>query len=645
VDIHTSGRLPCDAERDSVDRVLATVEEEDGQTHGLVPGRVSMGGLSFSSRRRHLLLPVLWSIQEASGWISPEALDYACTRLGVAPADAYGVASAYALLSMLPSPAAVLHVCDDIACRAAAAGDPCREVEMRLGTEGEPREGIAWHRSPCLGQCERGSAAMIQVSGANAGRVSLAPASPDALAPIWNGVDNSCLQHATDFVAASLSTSDRPAPTPLVPQLAEDRSRLRLLRRVGLVDPDSIDSYRAQGGFQALRRAVSLGPDLVLREVTDAKLLGRGGAAFPTGTKWQAVASNPARPHYFVCNADESEPGTFKDRIIIENDPFALVEALTIAGFATGSERGYIYIRGEYPLAERRLWHAILEARNRGLLGPDVTGSGFSFDIEVRRGAGAYIAGEETALFNSIEGKRPEPRNKPPYPTQVGLFGKPTGVNNVETLLNVLDIVMTGSRTFAQIGTKDSTGTRLFCLSGSVQRPGLYEAPMGLTLRDLLMMAGGLPPGRELRAILLGGAAGIFVGPDQLEITLSFEGARAAGVTLGSGVVMVFDTHANLSKVVRRMARFFRDESCGQCVPCRVGTVRQEELVARLAASQPLGSVERELELLGDLAAVMKDASICGLGQTATGAIESAIKLGLFPEGLGVPGSSRKAVL
>ena len=219
------------------------------------------------------------------------------------------------------------------------------------------------------------------------------------------------------------------------------RSGLRLLRRVGVVDPGSIDDYRAHGGYEALRRAHALGPDGVIREITDAKLMGRGGAAFPTGVKWKAVAEQPVRPHYFICNADESEPGTFKDRVVMEQDPFAVIEALTIAGYATGCERGYIYIRGEYPLATTRLEHAIAEARRHGFLGDDVMGEGFAFDIELRRGAGAYICGEETALFNSIEGKRGEPRNKPPFPVQRGVFGKPTGINNVETLINVLEIL------------------------------------------------------------------------------------------------------------------------------------------------------------------------------------------------------------
>ena len=368
----------------------------------------------------------------------------------------------------------------------------------------------------------------------------------------------------------------------------------------------------------------------VIAELKESKLLGRGGAAFPTGAKWEAVARNPLRPHYFVANADESEPGTFKDRVLLDHDPYALVEALTVAGVTTGAEKGFVYLRGEYPTAAARLEHAAAEARARGLLGDDVMGSGLRFDLEVRRGAGAYIAGEETALFNSIEGRRPEPRNKPPYPVDRGLFDKPTGVNNVETLLSTLEVLTLGGAAYAELGTPSSTGTRLFCLSGRVERPGLYEVAMGTTLGALLDLGGGVAGGRPLEAVILGGAAGSFVGPEDLGLPLSFEGAREAGATLGSGVVVVLDDTVDPGAVVARVARFFRDESCGQCVPCRVGTQRQEEVLGRLAADRPLGSLEAELALLADLDAVMRDASICGLGQTASSLVTSAVRRGLL---------------
>jgi NADH-quinone oxidoreductase subunit F len=300
---------------------------------------------------------------------------------------------------------------------------------------------------------------------------------------------------------------------------------------------------------------------------------------------------------------------------------------MTIAAVTTGCEHGYLYVRGEYPLARHRIEHAVSEARAHGLLGADVAGTGQRFDIEVRRGAGAYICGEETALFNSIEGKRGEPRNKPPFPVQAGLFGKPTLVNNVETLMNVIEILDGGAPAFAATGTADSTGTRLFCLSGHVQKPGVYEVPMGTTLRALIDRSGGLRPGHDLQAVLLGGAAGSFVTEAQLDVPLSFEGTRAIGATLGSGAVIVLDDSADLSGMLLRIARFFSHESCGQCVPCRVGTKRQEEIIGRLIAARGRDGAAGDIALLADVAQAMRDASICGLGQTAANAIQSAIPL------------------
>jgi NADH-quinone oxidoreductase subunit F len=408
-----------------------------------------------------------------------------------------------------------------------------------------------------------------------------------------------------------------------VPQFG--KPGLRLLRRVGRIDPGSVEAYRADGGYAALNRAFELGPQGVIQEVLASNLVGRGGAAFPTGRKWDAVSKVTVQPHYVVCNADESEPGTFKDRIVMEGDPFAIIEGMTIAGFATGSERGFFYIRGEYPLAIERVQTAIGAARRAGLLGKNILGSGFSFDVEVRSGAGAYICGEETALFNSIEGKRGEPRNKPPFPVNVGLFGKPTVINNVETLANVPLIVAEGGAAFAGLGTAGSSGPKLFCVSGHIGRPGVYEVPFGVTLRELIDMAGGVPGGRRIQSVLLGGAAGMFIGPERLDVPLTFEGTRAIGATLGSGVVMIFDETVDMPDILTRVAAFFRDESCGQCVPCRIGTIRQVELLGRLRSGRTIGTRNDELALLKEIGQAMRDASICGLGQTASSAIESAL--------------------
>ena len=608
---------PTASERAALDEVLGPPGSswEGGARLSGADGNTADGGHAARAQR-HLLLPALWALQERIGWISPGGLNEICRRLTIPPADAYGVASFYALLALEPRPPRAVHVCEDVACRCHGSQELIAQLEERFGPEGELSDdgSATWYRSPCLGQCDRAPAALVSVAGDEPLERAQAPVTAGAVLDLLAGGEPG------------------PSPGARLPQ-AGDPS-LRLLRRVGVADPASIDDYRGHGGYAALRRAFELGPEGVLREVKDSKLVGRGGAAFPTGVKWEAVARQPARPHYLVCNADESEPGTFKDRELMEGDPFAVVEAMTIAAYATGCERGYLYIRGEYPEAQHALEQALAEARSRGFLGEDVMGEGFSFDVEIRRGAGAYICGEETAIFESIEGKRGEPRNKPPFPVEVGLFGKPTVVNNVETLVNVLDVVLGSGPAFAEVGTEGSTGSKLLCLSGHVARPGTYEVRFGATLREVLDLAGGVPGGRPLQAVLMGGAAGGFLGPDDLDVPLTFEGARAAETTLGSGVVLVLDDTVDLPRLLQRIAAFFRDESCGQCVPCRVGTVRQEEALARLVAGEPLGGLETELALIAEVGQCMRDASICGLGQTASSAVESAIRrLDVFPAG------------
>jgi len=614
VDLHLiPGATPTAEERAAVDAALGPPESgwDGGARRSGREAQVARGGMD-AARRRDLLLPALHAIQGRVGWISEGSLNYVCQRLSVPPAEAYGVAAFYAMFSLEPRPKTVVHVCDDIACRVSGALDLCREMEKRLGPPGEAKMGApaTWLKSPCLGQCERAPAVMFQSAGEGRGDWSLAPATA---ADVMAGIDTP---------RASAHSGVPSAPQTVAPRAPG----LRLLRRVGVADPESLDDYRAHGGYAALRRALAIGPEGVLREVLDSKLVGRGGAAFPTGRKWEAVARQPVRPHYLVCNADESEPGTFKDRILMEEDPFALLESMTVAAHATACERGFIYVRGEYPLAIERLQGAIDQARTRGFLGDDILGEGLRFDVEIRRGAGAYICGEETALFNSIEGHRGEPRNKPPFPVQVGLFGKPTAINNVETLVNVLDIVLEGGPAFAAIGSGQSTGPKLFCVSGCAARPGLYEVPFGATLRQLIDLAGGVRGGRPLQAILLGGAAGVFVTPAEIEVPLTFEGTRAIGATLGSGVVMLFDDTVDLKRILLRIAAFFRDETCGQCVPCRIGAVRQEEALHRLVQNRPLGSTAAELATLREMGQAMRDASICGLGQTAPAAILSAIE-------------------
>ncbi len=605
-DLHFGDDKPNDQERAVVDQAVGQSLAESGNgpllekaNAGPATGgpallveseRLVLGGSTRRHERRHLLLPTLHALQKSQGWISPGGLNYACQQLQVPPAEAYGVATFYEMFRV-DDPGHdedVIHVCVDAACQISGSADKIAELKAA---------GKKVHASPCLGQCERPVAQFIQGRG------------------------------KADWVEADSDSATAKA----VPQAGDPG--LRLLKRIGRADPTSIDSYVSAGGYKALTKAFERGATGVVDEVVASGLMGRGGAAFPTGIKWQAVAAEQPsgdRPpqKYVVVNADESEPGTFKDRTLMENDPFALIEATTIAGFATGATKGWIYIRGEYPLATERLNNALDQARAAGFLGADIGRSSFSFDIEVRRGAGAYICGEETALFNSLEGFRGEPRQKPPFPTTNGLFDQPTAINNPETLFNVLDIVMDGGATYAAIGTDGSNGSKLFCLSGNVVNPGVYEVDFGATLGEVLDLAGGVVG--TLSSVLLGGAAGSFVGPDRLDMPLTFEGSRAAGASLGSGVIMAFNEDVEMWPVVTRIAEFFKNESCGQCVPCRIGTVRQHETLVKLGTAPGLnGSAPDALRLLDDIDLAMKDASICGLGHTAATAVRSAIDLGL----------------
>jgi NADH-quinone oxidoreductase subunit F len=610
VDVRLLDAEPTAEERAAVDAFLGPPLSSWAGADRVENGHSAHGGHAARAQR-HQLLPALHALHEHAGWISPGGLNYIARRLTIPPADVYGVATFYALFSVEPRPLRTLHVCNDLACRCAGSDKLIETLTQRIGPHGQDNDSATWEPAPCLGQCDRAPAALLVQSGENPVERELTGVDAEALIEILHGAT--------------------PAPPPSTAPPEPGHPGLRLLRRIGVADPESLDDYRAHGGYDALRRAIDLGPEGVLREMLDSKLMGRGGAAFPTGRKWEAVARQPRRPHYLVCNADESEPGTFKDRVIMESDPFSLIESMTIAAYATGCEYGYLYLRGEYPLAQRRLENAAHQARARGLLGDDILGHGFKFDIELRKGAGAYICGEETAIFGSIEGYRGEPRNKPPFPVDRGLFGQPTVVNNVETLVNVLPIVLEGGPAFAAIGTERSTGPKLFCVSGAVVRPGTYEVPFGTTLRELLELAGGLTPGATLGAVLLGGAAGSFVTSDFLDLKLTFEAAREVHTTLGSGVVLVLDDTANVPELLMTIAAFMRDESCGQCVPCRVGTVRQEEALARLISGRTRGTVQDELKLIAEIGQAMRDASICGLGQTASSAVESAIaRLGVF---------------
>ena len=540
---------------------------------------------------RHLLLPVFHSLNDRVGWISRGAINEISQRMLVSPAVAYGVATFYSMLSTEPRPATVGYLCDDVACRLAGAGEVAETLEASW-PEKTAHDGAVWERSPCLGLCDMAPAALAD--GQAVGAAELAAA----------------------VVTRTRKNNGQRAVGEAPPAATGALGEPRLLKRIVAGVPPTLDAYVAHGGFAGLRRAAELGPDAIIAALDASGLIGRGGAAFPAAIKWRAVATNPVRPHYLVVNADESETGTFKDRVLLEWDPFAVLEGAAIAALACGVEEGYLYVRGEYLHAAERLQNAITELERRRWLG-----LASNFRLEIRRGAGAYICGEETALFNSLEGMRGEPRSKPPFPVQAGLFNKPTVINNVETLANVPLIITEGAAEFRRHGTEQSPGTKLFSVSGCVARPGVYEVPFGTALRQLIMdLAGAENPD----VIQCGGAAGTFLRGVDLDLPLTFEDLRNRGATIGSGAVMVWDSSAKPEELIRRGAEFFAHESCGQCVPCRVGTQRQLELLDRLAAGEDVKS------LLSEVALVMKDASICGLGQTAASMVQSAFKEGVL---------------
>jgi len=548
----------------------------------LTPLRTAL--VPLAPQGRSALLPALHAAQALYGYLPEPVATEVGRALRVPLADVYGVIDFYAMFYKEPVGKTIVRVCGDPVCalRGSEAVTRALSEQLKVGVdETTPDGALTLEHAPCLGLCEHAPAVLVNETALGVVR----PAD-----------------------AAEICAGRGVTPHGIV------AGEQRLLTvNCGRGRPTSLAEY---GDYAALRQARAQSPEAVIAEVKASGLVGRGGAAFPTGVKWEGAAKAAGQPKYVICNADESEPGTFKDRVLLEEDPHRVIEGLALTAYAIGARHGYIYIRGEYPQAFKNVSAAVNEARQAGLLG--------ELEIEVRLGAGAYICGEETALFESIEGKRGFPRVKPPFPTTHGLFGKPTVINNVETLCNVPLIVAQGATAYRQIGTEKSPGPKLFCVSGQVQRPGLYEAPFGITLRHLLFdLAGGLAEGRTLQAVLFGGAAGAFATEKHLDVKLTFEDLRAAGLPLGSGVVMVFDDTADLRDALRRLTRFFAHESCGKCYPCQLGTQRQHEIMERVAAGQPLpGDAER----LADVGWTMTDASLCGLGQTAASAVLSAMQ-------------------
>lgn len=398
-----------------------------------------------------------------------------------------------------------------------------------------------------------------------------------------------------------------------------------VLNNCGIINPDSIDEYIAADGYAALEKALlQMKPQDVIEEITKSELRGRGGAGFPTGLKWKFAREAKGNTKYIICNADEGEPGTFKDRLILEGDPHKLIEGMIIAGYAVGATKGFVYIRGEYQLSIDRLNKAIQQAKEYELLGENILDSGFSYTIEIKKGAGAYVCGEETALIESLEGFRGHPRIKPPYPVTEGLWKNPTVVNNVETLANIAPIIKNGASWFTTFGTPKNRGTKVYTILGDVVYPGLIEVTMGTTLREIVFSyAGGIREGKQFKAALVGGSAGAFLGPEMLDMPLDLDSLRKEGRVLGSGAILVMNETADIVEMLHSLTTFFKHESCGHCSPCRIGTARLYELTKDLKNGKAL---KNDLDLMLKLSDTMRETSFCPLGQSLLLPISTALK-------------------
>ncbi len=398
-----------------------------------------------------------------------------------------------------------------------------------------------------------------------------------------------------------------------------------VLRNCGVIDPENIEDYIAEDGYMALAKCLTeYTPDQVISTVLESGLRGRGGAGFPTGKKWQLARNSPDFPKYLVCNADEGDPGAFMNRRVLESDPHSVIEGMVIAAYAIGASQGYIYCRAEYPIAVRTLNIGIRQAREMGLLGHNILGTDFSFDLEVRMGAGAFVCGEETALMSSIEGKRGEPRPRPPFPAQRGVFGRPTNINNVETYANIPQIMLRGAEWYASMGTEKSKGTKTFALAGDVKHTGLVEVPLGLSLREIIYdVGGGIKDDKPFKAIQTGGPMGGCLPEEYLDLPIDYEALAAAGSIMGSGGLVVMDDETCMVDIARFFMEFTQDESCGKCVPCRVGTRRILEILQRICNGE---GKEEDLNTLDELCAEIKSTSLCGLGQGAPNPVESTLK-------------------
>jgi len=557
--------------------------------HPLVDAAVARHGESTTS-----LLPILQEVQCFGGSLGKQEIAATAEALRLSQSQVLGVASFYSLLSTQPRTGHVVRLCDGPVCQ--LAGSERLRALLPSGLDDTSPWCIL--RTSCLGLCDRAPAALVD-------HQPCGPLSAEKLVEVpagWRGV----------------------SPSYSAPREGECRIALA---RLGRVDPESLDSAVSFGAYQTLLNAVRRSSQDVLEAIDQSGLQGRGGAGFPTGKKWRAVAVQDATSKFVVCNADESEPGVFKDRVLLEGDPHLMLEGLALCAYAVGASEGFVYVRGEYAPAADRLERAIAQAETAGYLGERIGGSEFALRLHVHRGAGAYICGEETALLESLEGRRGEPRPRPPYPTAHGYLGQPTVVNNVETLCHVPAIVRQGPHWYRSLGTATSPGTKLFTVLGHVQQPGCFEAPFGITLREAIeRFGGGMRPGARFKMALTGGAAGTIVPAASLDVPLDITSGRA-GVQLGSGAIIAMDESVSAAELLLWLLWFFENESCGKCTPCREGTRAVRQRAERLAAGRGQGD---DLAELARFARLIHDTSLCGLGQSVAWPIETALRH--FPE-------------
>ena len=507
-------------------------------------------------------------------------------------------------------------VCGGTGCSSSGSAELIERFEEQIAKNGLDRE-VKVVRTGCFGLCEAGPVVIVYPEGTFYSRIR-----PDDVDEI---VSEHLLKGRVVQHLVYKEKADEEQHVTL-DNIDFYRPQMRLaLRNCGVIDPENIDEYIAFDGYKALAKVLTeMTPEQVIDEVLKSGLRGRGGAGFPTGTKWQFAAASKADQKYMVCNADEGDPGAFMDRSVLEGDPHSVLEAMAIGGYAIGASEGYIYVRAEYPIAVKRLEIAINQAREYGLLGKNIFGSGFDFDIFIRLGAGAFVCGEETALMHSIEGGRGEPKPKPPFPAVRGLFDKPTNINNVETLANIPQIILKGSEWFASIGTEKSKGTKVFALGGKINNTGLVEVPMGTPLRDIIYkIGGGIPGGKKFKAVQTGGPSGGCIPADYLDIAIDYDSLTAIGSMMGSGGMIVMDEDNCMVDIARFFLDFTVDESCGKCTPCRIGTRRMLEILERIVEGK---GEEGDIEKLEALAENIKATALCGLGQTAPNPVLSTLK-------------------